>query len=65
MPMMEREVTYIKQDKPEGEILPAFLRYKQKIFIAHKNGEKGLIAIKQTPKMCVIKFLQRTTRQQL
>ena len=25
--MMAREVTYIKQDKPEGEILPAFLRY--------------------------------------
>lgn len=24
MPMMAREVTYIKQDKPEGEILPAF-----------------------------------------
>ena len=27
--MMAREVTYIKQDKPEGEILPAFLRYNK------------------------------------
>ena len=29
MPMMAREVTYIKQDKPEGENLPAFLRYNK------------------------------------
>ena len=27
--MMAREVTYIKQDKPEGENLPAFLRYNK------------------------------------
>ena len=31
MPMMAREVTYIKQDKPEGEILPAFLRYNKSL----------------------------------
>ena len=29
MPMMARDVTYIKQDKPEGENLPAFLRYNK------------------------------------
>ena len=51
--MMAREVTYIKQDKPEGENLPAFLRYNKSlgvVSVAHisdtmcKSGSTATVA---------------------
>ena len=49
MPMMAREVTYIKQDKPDGENLPAFLRYNKSL----KYGlQKKILVVWSMPTFC-------------
>ncbi len=45
MPMMAREVTYIKQDKPEGENLPAFLRYNKSFDVYWQKDDSKNVSV--------------------